>query len=180
METFTDLKPFVDNHNFRRQREISLKSLNFDSIDKPILELIKHISSLDFCYTIQSCYGHFIYENQKDRHNISPLPTHPIHSEIEYRIAYLAFCLDYNKDGIGFLKKLEDFSFIDEHNIQFGCADWFWNQQVNTFVLQVEPERFKYLDKVCVDYAEALHLEKIRNKFFMELQNIISSWRLST
>ena len=180
METYTDLKPFVVNHNFRRQRDISLKSLNFDTIDKPILKLIRHISALDFCYTLQSCFGHFVYENQKDRHNISTLPTHPIHSKIEYRIAYLTFCLDNTKDGIDFLKKLESLSFIDKHNIQIGCADWFWNQQVNTFVLQVEPERFKYLDKVSLDYAEALNIEKIRNIFFMELQNIISSWRLSS
>jgi hypothetical protein len=173
METFTDSKAFIENPDFQHQRKKSIKHLNFDAIDEPIQDIIKQISEMTYCFTQQSCYGHFVYEGQRDQHNIYPLPSSPISGQIEYRIAYLAFCLENNEKGKDFLKKLERLTLIDEHNIQFGCAEWFWKRQVNSFVLQVEPERFKYQDKASVDYEEALHLEKIKNTFFMELRKII-------
>jgi hypothetical protein len=173
METFTDSKAFVDNPDFQHQRIRSLKHLNFDVIDSPIQDIIRQISELIYCFTLQSCYGHFVYEDQKDQNNIDQLPTSPILGEIEYRIAYLAFCLENNEDGKALRKKLESLTSIDEHYIQFGCAEWFWQRQVNSFVLQVEPERFKYQDKASVEYEEALHLEKIKNTLFIELRKII-------
>ncbi len=30
---------------------------------------------------------------------------------------------------------------IDPEYIQFGCAEWFWEAQVNSYALQVEPMR---------------------------------------
>ena len=174
METYTQLKSFVDNPQFNNQRKHSLSELDFNSIDPPIVEMVKNFAKLNFCFTQQCCYGHFVYENQNDHHNTSPLPTSPIPGEIEYRIAYIALCLENSENGKTFLEKLKEVHSIDEQNIQIGCADWFWDQQVNSFVLQVEPERFKYQDKLVTDYQEALHLEKIRNEFFKKLSNIIT------
>jgi len=62
---------------------------------------------------------------------------------------------------------------IDPEYIQFGCAEWFWKRQVNSYVLQVEPKRYMTEDRVSVNYQEALHIEKIRNTVFSELGNLI-------
>ena len=55
---------------------------------------------------------------------------------------------------------------IDSDYVQFGSADWFWSNQVNSYVLQVEPDRYKHQDTVLLPYKEALFIEKIRNAFF--------------
>jgi hypothetical protein len=172
METYTESKPFVKNSQFIHQRENSLKNLDIDSIDKPIKSLISGISELDYCFTLQSCYGHFIHEEQKDNHNTDPLPSSVGSGEIEYRIAYIALCLDNNQKGKELFRRLKKLPSIDRCYIQFGCANWFWEQQVNSFILQVEPERFKFKDTAIVAYKEALHLERIRNEFFIKLNSL--------
>lgn len=68
---------------------------------------------------------------------------------------------------------LNEITAIDPENIQFCCAEWFWKRQVNSYALQVEPDRFKYKDRVILDYREALHIEKIRNEFFVQLQELL-------
>ena len=64
---------------------------------------------------------------------------------------------------------LKEVTSIDRENIQFCCAEWFWNKQINSYALQVEPDRFKRQDMAIIDLKEALHIEKIRNKFFIRL-----------
>ena len=174
METFIELKPFVLNPDFQQQRMISLSKLDLNFIDQPVRELIKKISEIDFCFTLQSCYGHFLYRDQQDKHSTDPLPHSVIPGDIEYRIAYIAFCIDHTEKGKKFLRDLKQLKSIDKNYIQIGCADWFWDQQVNSFVLQVEPERFKNQDKCLIEYHEGIYLENVRNKFFELLQEIIS------
>jgi len=176
MKTFTETKPFTDNPDFQNQRQKKLKKLDFNSIDEPIVDIIRRISELDFCYTLQSCYGHFVYELQKDRYNTAPLPITHVPQQIDYRLAYIAVCLEINEKGKDLFKRLKRIQSIDQNYIQFGCADWFWGQQANSFVLQVEPERFKYEDKIMVTHEEALHLEKIRNEFFIQLKNVFKTF----
>ena len=175
METFTPLKEFITNPDFEIQRSKALRKINYKNIDKPIVELIKHINELPYCFTLQCCFGHFLYVNQTDSHNIEPLPKSTNIKEVEYRIAYLAVCLQNNEKGHKLFKAMKDIVKIDPQNIQFGCADWFWKKQVNTFVLQVEPERYKMFDKTKLDYNEALHIESIRNQFFVELNTKITN-----
>ena len=172
METFTDVKSLVDNPDFKRQRRQSLDRIDFDSIDQPISGLIQHISKLDVCFTLQSCWGHFVYKDQKDSHNLELLPADPISGEIEYRIAYLAICLENSQKGERLLNQLKRVESVDKHNIQLGCADWFWSRQVNSYALQVEPERFKYQDSIRTDYQEALVLQKVKHAFFKRLNEI--------
>jgi hypothetical protein len=174
METFTELKPFTDNPDFLQQRSLNLSKLDLLSIDQPIRQLIKKISDIDYCFTLQSCYGHFLYGEQRDKHSTDPLPTSPISGDIEYRIAYIAFCIESNEKGKMLLESMKDLISIDKLYIQIGCADWFWDQQVNSFALQVEPERFKFQDTCLIDYQEGIHIENVRNSFFEELQKIIS------
>jgi len=65
---------------------------------------------------------------------------------------------------------------IDCKYIQFGCADWFWERQINSYTLQVEPERYSTKDRVFIDYKEALYIENIRNKFFKKMEDIIHNF----
>ena len=58
------------------------------------------------------------------------------------------------------------FTQLDSKYVQFGCAEWFWKRYLNSFVLQVEPERYSTKDKVLIEYNEAIYIENIRNKFF--------------
>jgi hypothetical protein len=97
------------------------------------------------------------------------------HTEkVEYRIAYICFCIENSSAGRGFLKILKGITDVDPDNIQLCCADWFWERQVNTYALQVEPDRFKDRDTALLDYEEALRIEKVRNEFFARLRSSIS------
>jgi hypothetical protein len=174
METFSSIKNFVSNPNFEQQRSKSLKKLNYKDIDKPIVDIIKQINDLSFCFTLQCCYGHFLYLNQKDTHNIEPLPRSTNITSVEYRIAYIAICLQNNEKGHNLFTAMKDMVKIDPKNIQFGCADWFWQQHLNSFILQVEPERYKMYDTATLDYEEALKIEAIRNNFFSELNKMLN------
>ena len=175
METFTEFKPLVKNPLFTQQREKALNQLDINTIDAPIKEIIKDFSNLPYCFTLQSCYGHFLYNNQKNPNNIEPLPNLGNISNIEYKIAYIALCIRNNEQGRMLLQELKKIPAIDPDYVQFGCADWFWKQQVNSYALQVEPERYKRKDKITVNFQEALHIENVRNEFFIRLQKIFDN-----
>lgn len=172
METFTEVKEIVPNPNFEKQRNKALKKINYNHIDLPIIDMIKRFNELPLFFTLQCCYGHFLYTDQKDEHNLKPIPKSTKVKEVEYRIAYLAFCIKDSKEGRELLYKLKGLTKIDLDNIQFGCADWFCQQNVNSFILQVEPERYKMFDTATLDYKEALKIENVRNKFYTALNAI--------
>lgn len=172
METFTEFKPLVNNPLFHQQREKSLNLLDINNIDAPIKEIIKDFSNLSYCFTLQSCYGHFLYDNQKNPNNIESLPESDNIIIVEYRIAYIALCIRNNEQGRMLLQELKKITSIDPDYIQFGCADWFWQRQINSYVLQVEPKRYKTKDNITVNFQEALHIEKVRNEFVRRLEKI--------
>jgi hypothetical protein len=172
METFAPPKPLVPNPNFETQKQSSLAGLKDHMIDAPIVEIIKRFNRLPFCYTLQSCYGHFVYEGQADILNVTPLPANNIPVPIEYRIAYIAFAIDNCDVGRRFKHALGEVVALDQANIQFCSADWFWERQVNTYALQVEPDRFKNQDKALLDYEEARQVEAARNAFFDHIKQI--------
>ena len=173
METFTEPKGLVANPHYQGQKQKCLEDLNDGMLDKPIIELINAINKRAHCFTLQCCYGHFIYKGQNDLHNLAPLPVTDTIARVAYRIAYLAFCIENSPAGRGLLSALEKVTRIDRDNIQFGCAEWFWHKQINSYVLQVEPDRFKCRDRAIIDYEEALHIERIRNAFFRRLLETI-------
>ena len=92
---------------------------------------------------------------------------------VEYRIAYVAVCIENSRLGKALLERLGKLPALDPAYIQFGCAEWFWTRQVNSYALQVEPQRFKEKDTCMVEYKEALHLEKIKQSFFIQLKQLI-------
>ena len=96
METLTRLKGLVENPHYQVQRKRNLDDLSEDMIDVPIIDLINRFNKLPYCYTLQSCYGHFVYNDQKDSHNVEPLSVKAAIAKVVYRIAYIAFCLQNN------------------------------------------------------------------------------------
>ena len=173
METFTEHKELAENPRYLDQRKKSLAGLSDDIIDAPIIGLINAFNKLPYCFTMQSCYGHFIYNGQSDSHNLEPLPITDTIARVKYRIAYICFCIENSALGRGLLEALNEITAIDPENIQFCCAEWFWKRQVNSYALQVEPDRFKHKDTAILDYGEALQIENIRHKFFVKLQELL-------
>jgi len=174
LETFTALRDLVDNPHYHEQRQEYLGKLNISTIDTPIVDIISGLTKLPYCFTLQSCYGHFLYNNQKDHTNTEPLPISDSISSVEYRIAYIALCIQNNNSGRRLFSELKEISLIDPEYIQFGCAEWFWKRQVNSYALQVEPKRYMTLDKIPhIDYQEALHVQNVRNEFFSKLRKLI-------
>jgi len=175
LETFTDLKDFVDDPYFHDQRKNYLSRLDIESIDTPIVELISGFTKLDYCFTLQSCYGHFLHNDQKDPYNIETLPVSKIISKVEYKIAYIALCIENSKKGRFIFQHLRNIPLIDTEYVQFGCAEWFWERHINSYALQVEPTKHMTKDRISVDYSEALHIERVRNIFFAQLKKLIKN-----
>lgn len=173
METYTELKGFMNNPDYAEQRQKSLSGLADVVIDEPIIEIINNFNQLPYCFTLQSCYGHFLYNGQNDPHNLDSLPVSKNITRVDYRIAYVALCIKNSDPGRNFFKELKRIPEIDPHNIQFCCAEWFWKSYINSFALQVEPDRFKHKDTAVLDYQEALYIEKVRNEFFAQLKQLL-------
>jgi hypothetical protein len=175
LETFTELKELAENPHYQSQRQNILRDLTDDIIDTPIIDLINGFNRLPYCFTLQSCYGHFVYNGQNDSHNLEPLPVKDTIAKVEYRIAYIAFCIENSLLGRQLFEVFKEIPAVDPENVQFCCAEWFWKRQVNSYALQVEPDRFKRKDTAILDYKEALHIEKIRNEFFYRLYELLEN-----
>jgi hypothetical protein len=175
VETFTELKELAENPHYQDQRQRSLAGLSDEMIDAPIIDLINDFNKLPYCFTLQSCCGHFLYNGQNDSYNLDPLPITDTIAKVEYRIAYIAFCIENSVSGRELFDSLKEITAIDPDNVQFCCAEWFWKRQVNSYALQVEPDRFKRKDTAIVDFKEAIHIEKIRNEFFNRLYELLEN-----
>lgn len=179
METFTEPKELVDNPQYQEQRHRTLGELSDGMIDAPIVELINGLNKLPHCFTLQSCYGHFVHDKQEDPHNLESLPLTNSIDKVEYRIAYVGFCIENSDSGKELLEALKRIIDIDPENIQLCCSEWFWRRQVNSYALQVEPDRFKHRDKAVLDCDEALHIQGIRNEFFVGLHRLVEQQLMS-
>lgn len=173
METYCEEKTLENNRQFNSQRQENFQNVSEQLIDAPIRSLIRGFTELPFCFTLQCCYGHFIHCYQKDIHNLTPLPADDSIAKVTYRIAYIAVCIANNNPGRKMLDRFREIAGIDPEYVQFGCADWFWERQINSYVLQVEPDRFKYQDTAVMDVTEARHVERVRNRFFIQLQELL-------
>ncbi|VVS94622.1 hypothetical protein [Desulfoluna spongiiphila] len=169
METFTAPRPLVANPDFPEQRRRALAGLTESMIDAPLRGIVADFNRLPCCFTLQCCYGHFLFSGRRDPENLVPLPAIPPVKTVEYRIAYLALCVDNTARGKQLIEALAVLPTLDPGNIQFGCADWFWERQVNSYALQVEPHRFRKEDKAVLPYGEALAIERTRDEVFRQL-----------
>ena len=173
VETLARTKPPVENPDFQKQRSTALAQLEAAPIDPPMVGLISGLSKLPYCFTQQSCYGHFLYGDQLDPGNTVRLSPSDATDSVEYRIAYVALCIDNCDQGRSLLQDLESLTSIDPDYVQCGCAGWFWQQQVNSYALQVEPDRFKTRDVAVVKYQEALHVQQIRDTVLSNLGELV-------
>lgn len=177
METFRPIMPLVDNPEYPAQRRKWLASPADDILDPPLIDLIHVVNRLACCFTMQSCHGHFLYRGQEDPRNLDPLPTTGVIGRVTYRIAYLALCIDSGTEGACLLDQLKAIPAVDPGNIQLGCPAWFRKQQVNSYAIQIEPDRFKDQDTAVLDYPEALTIEATRNSVFARLEALFNDFQ---
>ncbi len=174
LKTFIEPKEIAENPLYQAQRHRTLDSLSDSMIDTPIIELINCFNKFPYCFTLQSCYVHFVCSGQMDSHNLEPLPVTDTIARVEYRLAYICFCIENSIAGKGMLEALKGITALDPENIQICSSEWFWKRHINTYALQVEPDRFKRKDSVILHYKEALHIETVRNKFFARLDGLLT------
>lgn len=172
LETFTKAREFVQNPRYIQDRQDAIEALDLFAIDQPIARLIERFSLLPQCFTLQCCYGHFSLRPGQDDHSLDRLASSE-HPTVTYRIAYLAFCIENSPQGRSLRRSLELVPELDRDCVQFGSADWFWSQYRNSYALQVEPARFMNKDYAVIERSEALRIEKIRDSFFIRLQELV-------
>ena len=172
METFAKPGQLIDDPQFDAERKRVLKKLTLGEIDAPIRGVVAGFMKLPCCFTLQSCFGHFVHGEAPSIDNLRPLPEHDV-GVITYRIAYIVLCIKNSVSGKQLYSALANVPSIDPEHIQFGSPRWFWERQINWFALQVEPSRFAFQDQADIDHAEALHVQKVRNRFFSSLGDLI-------
>lgn len=173
METFAEARAFVKHESYARDRQGIMEAFDPRSIDPPILDLILAFARLPHCFTLQSCFGHFVSADEPDPTNLAPLAAGGA-GPVRYRIAYAAFCIEGGVAGARLRDSLAGLCGIDPDYVQFGSPGWFWERQPNTYALQVEPRRFMFQDTAVVEYDEALHIERIRERFFEALRKVVT------
>lgn len=172
METLTEPRPFVESRDYARDREDVLRRLDPANIDAPIVELIAAFNTLPFCFTLQSCYGHFISRPGQDDHTLEPVPPEDC-GPVRYRIAYVALCLENTAAGRAFHRSLAQMAADDPDYVQFGSAEWFWERHPNSYALQVEPRRYSRMDEALLGHEEALRVQERRDMLFEDLGRLL-------
>ena len=174
METFAKAREFVDNPRYEIERNRVTRTLSLESIDAPIRTIVASFAELTYCFTLQSCFGHFIHADQPEPDNLEPLPEHDV-GNVTYRIAYFALCLRDSAQGRLLLSNLAEFPSIDPEYVQFGSPEWFWQRHLSSYALQVEPARFANQDEAIIEHQEALHVQQVRGRFFARLTELVQT-----
>lgn len=177
METFTPPKQFIPHPEFAKERAMALRRLEelirLAEPDPPLIPLLRQFMQVPVCFTVQSCYGHFVYSQSPGDRNLAPVSSFPDGvQQLRYRLAYMVFCIEDNVHGHALYDDLQSMTAIDPLYIQFGSAEWFWDMTPNTYVVQLEPLSGACQDSVIVKLDEAIHLERLRERFFMHLEEI--------
>ena len=170
METYIPHRPFTAHPTFETDREAALRSLDPSAVDAPLKVLVHDINKRPYIFTLQCCHGHFVAEDGRVLTNAGEGDEG---ESFVYRLAYLAVCIADSAAGRQVRDQLMALpARVDPENVQFGSATWFWDQWPNSYVVQVMPDRFKDLDKTEIGFEEALKLEKIRDAFFVALDEL--------
>lgn len=173
METLTEARDLVEHPRFRLDRQDALSALDPESIDEPIVDIFAGFASLPHCFTLQSCYGHFVCGDAHDPRSLEPVPC-GCGDGVRYRIAYLAICVENSGRGQRLRESLARLADIDRAYIQFGSADWFWERCVNSYVVQVDPVAHELEDEAVLEPAEALETQRARADFFTGLRALLA------
>ncbi len=173
METFTEARTLVRNDGYAAARQAALETLDLSAVDAPIRDIVEAFRPLPHCFTLQCCYGHFLTSPAQDDYSLAPLPDGHA-GAVRYRIAYVAFCVDAGDRGRALLERLSRVPETDPAYVQFGSADWFWDQWVNSYTLQVEPAAHRFKDQAVLTAGEALQVQHARDRFFEELRLVLA------
>jgi len=174
VETFTPPREFVEHPRFREEREAALASLDLAEIDEPIADIVAGFAKLPYCFTLQSCQGHFVCGPAADPHAFDPIPIDWA-GLVRYRLAYIAFCIENSPRGRAFREELAGIARTVPEDVQFGSYSWFWARHVNSYALQVEPDRFRARDEAFLAPEEALRVERNRDLFFAEVRRVLAA-----
>lgn len=91
-------------------------------------------------------------------------------------MAYIAFCIENSPPGKKVAEKLKNIPLqVDRKLVQFCSAQWFWDQWVNSYALQVMPRRFRDRDSAVMDYYEAKEVKRVRDIFFAVMKEFTST-----
>jgi hypothetical protein len=172
LETFIPAREFTETSRFPADRRDVINTLDLSGIDRPIVKLIDGFRALPQCFPLQSCYGHFLCRPEQYAGNLERLPA-DFDGQVRYRIAYIALCIENSARGRELYHYLDGLPLLDPQYVQFGSADWFWQRYPNSYILQVEPLRYQTHDQCVVGHAEALIIERIRDRFFVSLENLL-------
>jgi len=105
METFTEPREFVENPRYSQDRHDTLAALDLSSIDEPIVDIVAGFAVLPHCFTLQSCYGHFVCAPEQDSRTLDAVvPGYA--GPVRYRIAYVLFCIENSNRGWALRKSL--------------------------------------------------------------------------
>lgn len=178
VETYTEARPLVSHFSYDSDRMRALEGLRAEiskgSIDEPTMDIVEQFARIPYCYTLQSCYGHFMVEpSREDRNTKRVVDIGGAGTILHYRIAYVAFCIQNSARGRTLLEELSAIVDTDPEYIQFGSADWFWDRCVNSYVLQVSPLRNAFEDHFDVNMEEAFRIEEVRDEFFDRLRAVL-------
>jgi hypothetical protein len=177
METFMEAKSLVPFRAYAEARARALSAIVWDELDAPVADVVRAFNDLPFLFGLQCCHGHFLTRTGQDEHDLAPLPEG--HSgAVRYRIAYVAFCVEDSEPGRVFLERAAQLpALVDPAYVQFGSAGWFWDQWVDSYVLQVEPAAHRFKDQASLAAGEALHTQRVRDRFFEELRVLLVGTR---
>ena len=173
METFTEPRALVRDKDYAAERQAALEALDLSAVDPPIVDIVLAFRTLPHCFTLQCCYGHFLTATGQDEHSLAPIPEGHA-GAVRYRIAYVAFCVDAGDRGRAFLERLSRVPEIEPAYVQFGSADWFWDQWPNSYTLQVEPAAHRFKDQAVLTAGEAMQTQRARDRFFEEIRRLLA------
>lgn len=176
METYTAPKPFEDYPEFQRDRQLALDMLDIALIDDPLVGLIKDLNQIPYLFTLQCCHGHFQTTDGEEISDFDASGSINKLNKLEYRLAYIVFCIENSSSGKFFAQQLQDIPLTVKHGlVQFCSAQWFWDQWLNSYVLQVMVPRFKDKDTCVIDVHEADKIKQARDIFYAYLKDFAST-----
>ena len=173
METFTEPRALVRHQTYAADRLAALDGLDLSGVDPPVVDIVEAFLPLSYCFTLQCCYGHFLTAPGQDEHSLEAVSEGGANS-VRYRIAYVALCVEDTNRGRALLERLSRVPEIEPAYVQFGCADWFWDQWPNSYTLQVEPAAHRFKDQVVLTAGEAMQTQRARDRFFEELRRLLA------
>jgi hypothetical protein len=173
VETFTEPRALVHHAGYAADRRAALDALDLSAVDAPVVDVVEAFRPLPYCFTLQCCYGHFLTMPGQDEHSLEPVPE-GFAGAVRYRIAYVAFCIEDSERGRAFLQRLSRVPEVEPAYVQFGSADWFWEQWPNSYTLQVEPAAHRLKDQAVLTAGEAMRTQRVRDRFFEELRRLLA------